>query len=325
MHSDDGLIRSYLLDGEGGARPLDWPGVRAWRAGAGTLWVHLDRGDTNTETWLRAESGLHPLAIEALLVPETRPRCAALPGGWLVVMRGVNLNPGDDLEDMVALRLWIDGQRVVSVRRRRLMAVQDVQTALEAGQGPRGPGGVLVAIAERLAERIAPVVGALDEDLDAVEVDAIESSGEPVRSRLADLRRQAIALRRHIAPQRDALLALLTAQTAGVLDDQARLRLREVADHVTRYVEDLDALRERAGVANDEVRNRAADVMNSRMYILSLVAAIFLPLGLITGLLGVNVGGLPGTHSEWGFWVVTALLVVLGVLTGLLLRLLRLF
>lgn len=96
-------------------------------------------------------------------------------------------------------------------------------------------------------------------------------------------------------------------------------------DHVTRYVEGLDALRERAAVTNDELSTRLAEAMNRRMYILSVVAAVFLPLGLITGLLGVNVGGLPGTHNEWGFWIVTGLLGVIGGLTMWILRLRHLF
>ncbi|MGH7787857.1 MAG: CorA family divalent cation transporter, partial [Candidatus Binatia bacterium] len=239
MGSDDGLIRSYVLDRVGGGRLVDWQKIAVWRPEAGPLWVHLDRGDPNTEAWLRRQSGLDAVAVEALLEPETRPRCTPLPDGWLVVMRGVNLNPGDDPEDMVALRIWVNEERIITVRRRRLMAVQDVQTEIEAAQGPIGPGGILVSIAGHLANRIGPVVAGLDERLDALEIDFIESSGEMVRLRLAALRRQAIALRRHIGPQRDALIGLIGAKTP-VLDDRDRLRLREVADHVTRYVEDLD-------------------------------------------------------------------------------------
>ncbi|HSP98528.1 MAG TPA: zinc transporter ZntB [Candidatus Dormibacteraeota bacterium] len=322
MGRDDGLIHSYLLDGRGGARAIDWAGVRAWQSTEGTLWVHLDRGEESTEHWLQQESGLEPLIVEALLEPETRPRYTALPGGWLVVMRGVNLNPGADPEDMVALRMWIDPHRVLTVRRRRLMAVLDVEAALAAGRGPCDAGGLLVALADRLVERMGPVVAQLDEQLDGLECDALQGAGEALRMHLAGVRRQAIVLRRHIAPQRDALVGLITAQ-AGVLGDEHRLQLREVVDHVTRYVEDLDALRERAAVTNDELTNRAAEEMNRRMYILSLVAAVFLPLGLITGLLGVNVGGVPGTNYEWGFWILSGGLVAIGVLTTVFLN--RLF
>jgi len=319
MSGEDGLIHSFLLDGRGGARELDWAGVRAWRSAEGTLWIHFDRSQASTEHWLREESGLEPLIVEALLEPETRPRCTALPGGWLVVMRGVNLNPGADPEDMVALRMWVEPQRVITVRKRKLMAVLDVQTALGHGVGPIDAAGVLVALADRLAERMGPVVDSLDEQLDSLEMDTLAGEGESLRRRLAAGRREAIILRRHIAPQRDALTGLISVQSE-LLHDQYRLQLREIVDHITRYVEDLDALRERAAVANDELTNRAAEEMNRRMYLLSLVAAVFLPLGLLTGLLGVNVDNIPGQHMEGAFWIVTVILIAIGIGTLVLLR-----
>ena len=100
----------------------------------------------------------------------------------------------------------------------------------------------------------------------------------------------------------------------------AALDLRECADRVPHDVEDLDALRDRAAVTNDELSTRLAELMNRRMYLLSLVAAVFLPLGLLTGLRGINVGGLPGGQNEWGFWIVSALLVILGFVTVWFLR-----
>ncbi len=320
MGGDDGLIRSFLLDGRGGAEEIDWAGVRAWHGARGTLWVHLDRSEVSTEHWLQRESGLEPLVVEALLEPETRPRCTVLPGGWLVVLRGVNLNPGADPEDMVALRLWVEAHRVITVRRRRLMAVLDVQESLARGAGPRDASALLVALADRLVDRMGPVIDGLDEQLDGLEVDGLAGSAQSLRTGLSGVRRQAIMLRRHVSPQRDALLALISAQGGSLLGDQSRLQLREVVDHVTRYVEDLDALRERAAVVNDEITNRAAEEMNRRMYLLSLVAAVFLPLGLITGLLGINVGGVPGSSDDWAFWVVSGLLIALGAATTLFLK-----
>jgi zinc transporter len=78
-------------------------------------------------------------------------------------------------------------------------------------------------------------------------------------------------------------------------------------------------------VTNDELSTRLAETMNRRMYVLSLVAAVFLPLGLLTGLLGVNVGGIPGTNNEWGFAVVTALLLAIGGAVAWVLRAGRVF
>jgi zinc transporter len=100
------------------------------------------------------------------------------------------------------------------------------------------------------------------------------------------------------------------------LDKSLELLLRESTDKLQRYIEDLDAARDRAIVIKDEISNRLAEDMNERMYALAIIAGIFLPLGFLTGLLGINVGGMPGADYSFGFWVTCALLflVLLGEL-----------
>lgn len=81
---------------------------------------------------------------------------------------------------------------------------------------------------------------------------------------------------------------------------------------VIRYIEDLDAIRERAQIVKDELANGLADRMNKNLYVLSVIAAIFLPLGFLTGLLGINVGGIPGADNVSAFWVFVAGLFGIG-------------
>ncbi|WP_316979656.1 zinc transporter ZntB [Shumkonia mesophila] len=313
MTDGDGLVRAYLLNGAGGGRPLDWPAVRRWAPDEGFLWVHLDRAVEPARRWLEAESGLSRLACEALLAEDTRPRSAEFEDGLIVILRGVNLNPGADPEDMVSIRLWIDRQRVISVRLRQLMAVSDLCAGLDAAKGPRGPADFLVDLAARLVERMGPVIDDFEDEADAVENAVLTSVGYELRGRLADLRRRVIALRRYIAPQRD-VMARLVAERVPWLDDLHRMRLRETADRITRYVEDLDAVRDRAAVTQDELSSRLGEQMNRNMYVLAIVAGVFLPLGLLTGLLGINVGGIPGADTSWAFAAVAIGIGVLGAI-----------
>jgi zinc transporter len=89
---DNGLVFGYLLDGKGGGRAISWPDVRSWQPEQGLLWLHLDRTAEETYNWLADDSGLDPIVIEALMAEETRPRCAAIDSGMLVILRGANLN-----------------------------------------------------------------------------------------------------------------------------------------------------------------------------------------------------------------------------------------
>ncbi len=311
-NAQKGLICAVLFDGRGGGREVGWDAVAAWRPGAGTLWVHLDFRDPDAMAWVRANVA-DSQAAETLLADETRPRSVPFGDHLLATLRGVNLNPESDPDDMVSVRFWIGPDRVVTTRHRRIMAVNDAREALAAGKGPAGTGDFLVFIADRLMRRMGPTLDELSESVDALEDEVLdgEKTGGPAassaetRRELSRVRRQAIGLRRYLAPQREAMTRLMS-ETVPWLTTTHKAQLREVSDHITRYVEDLDALRDRGAVIQDELRNRVSENMNRTMYVLTVVAAVLLPLSFITGLLGINVDGLPGAKDAPGaFWLVT--------------------
>lgn len=308
MAENTGLVHACIVDGEGGARSVDWDGVRSWKPEQGVLWLHLHYGREDARAWLLEESGIDPISCAALMASETRPRSAVKKDALLVNLRGVNLNPGAQPDDMISLRLWLERDRVVTLRGRRLKAIPDVRTALEEGRGPRDAGELLIAIADRLLVRMSDCLRNLDEQIALLDERILGGPKPELRADIANLRRRAIGLRRYLAPQRDAV-ARLYAERVPWLDEMHRERLREIADRTTRRLEDLDEAREHAAVAHEEFSSRMAEQMNRTMYVLAIVAAIFLPLGLLTGLLGINVGGLPGAEEPTAFWIVCGILV----------------
>lgn len=169
---------------------------------------------------------------------------------------------------------------------------------------------MIAKLALRLADRAEPTVAELNERVDALEERALDDSVIQSRGELADIRRTAIVLRRYMVPQRGALTTL-EIEDLGWLADRDRARLREAAERVTRLGEDLDAIRDRSQVVHDQMMDLRAEQMNRNMLVLSVVAAIFLPLGLLTGLLGINVGGIPGTTYNGAFAIVCGLLVAI--------------
>lgn len=312
MSENDGLICAFCLDGQGGGRLLDWPDLPEGEGAAGPIWIHLDRSKEPARSWLRYKSGLDPLVCEALLAEGTRPRCDAFGEGRLLILRGVNLNPGAEPEDMVTLRLWADRNRIISLRRRRVMAVDDLRVALGEGCGPMGVPGLVNLIAAKLVERADPFLEELEDGIVALEEEVLRGEREALRHRLHDFRHQAITLRRYIAPQRLALARMvdLPPDWFGPVE---RNRLRETNERIMRSVEDLDTARERAAVIQDELATRLSELMNRRMFLLSVVAGIFLPLSFVTGVLGMNTAGMPGSDWPFAFAIVAAALAVLGV------------
>lgn len=284
---------------------------------SGFNWYHIQSDAKDSKQCLQS-LGLKNEVIEALCTPETRPKAIQLGEGMLLYLRGINRNPDADPEDMVSLRIWIGDNILISARRkdRQLLSVQDARQELEKGHIPASPLELTLTIITKIADRISETVDILDEEL--TEFEALDKSAKQDRIKLSMIRRQAAAIRRYLAPQRDALDAMYRFNKS--LNQQQAFELRDQTDRMTRYVEDLDLAKERAMVLQDELRNRIAEQQGMRMYVLSLVTAIFLPLSFLTGIFGMNVGGLPGTEEPKAFFYLTATMVILAIvlLTGML-------
>ena len=313
MVNNDGLIAAFILDGKGGGQRVGWKEIRQWKPTAGLLWVHLNFEAPEAQRWIKEESQLEDVVGDVLLADESRPRVTAFDDGLLIALRGVNLNPGAEPEDMVSLRIWAEKNRIITTRRRKLLSVADLCSAVEKGKGPRTSGEFLEDVADRLMVRMGGVVDEVEDKAAELEEAVLTEESHELRPKLASIRRDAINLRRYMAPQREAI-ARLQSEKISWLAEEDRVRLRETYDRLTRYIEDLDAARERAAVTQEELISRLSEQMDNRMYVLSIVAAIFLPLGFLTGLLGINVGGIPGTEYKAAFFVFCLLLVALVVI-----------
>lgn len=306
------VSRAFRFDGAGKMRETDLNAGLA-TLGSGFIWVKLIQSDPQTAAWLNS-APLDPLVRAAISAEETRPRCTPHEDGVVMILRGVNLNDGARPEDMISIRLWITAQQVVSYSVRPLQAIEDMQSVTHAAHSV---GDLLGRMTQRLADRAEPTVAELNEELDTLEEDLLAENTMPDRTALGEIRRAAITLRRYMMPQRDALTTLLIEDFPW-LAAADQIRLREATERITLLSEELDAIRDRAQVVHDQILDKRAETMNRQMFILSAVAAIFLPLGLITGLLGINVGGIPGTESANAFWVVSVgLVAIAGLLVWL--------
>lgn len=312
------LVSAYQLDGKGGGRRLSGKDLASGPP-EGAFWVHLDATREETRKWLNAKAGLDPVTVAALLEEETRPRVSEMAGGTLVILRGVNLNQDAEPEDMVSVRLFVTREGIYSARRRRLRAVGDLEDALAAGAGPGGAGELVVRLVHLLVDRMQPTFTALEDMIDSIEEEMEEKTGAELRAALMELRRDVVSYRRYLLPQRDALGRLRMSPPSWLGRDQL-ISLQEAYDRTVRILEELDAGRERIQIIQDQLATQLANQLNQKMYLLSIMAALFLPLGFLTGLLGINVAGIPGAEYGYAFWVFVAMLAVIVTLMVLFFR-----
>ena len=276
------------------------------------VWLVLDGRDPGAEAWIDAQEDIPHIARSALLASETRPRSDTIGQGAIINLRGLGKTPEDDPDALVSLRFWAETGRVILVTMRSPTALELVADRFLSGH-IRDPGDLLSAFADAITNGLDPDVANLGDALDECELKVEVANIHPTRREVTRVRARAIAFRRFVAPQRQALVQLATAQLDW-LDDDDRLHLREAADRAARMAEELESVRERAALMHEELTDRRSEQMDARALLISIVALVFLPLTFITGLLGMNVKGIPYAEQPWAFWGVTGICLFLALI-----------
>lgn len=280
-------------------------------------WWHFDLSDPALPQW--CENHLPDIPAGALLQPETRPRCDRYEDGLILNLRGINMNTGQLAEEMVSIRMWVTDAALITVRLRRVFALEDIRQSAQAQMAPASPAEFISDLVTRLTTRVQTEVTTIAKLTEFFEAD-LEDDSTPIPSELTQSRRRVIRLRRYLDPQRAAPNKLATEP---LIPAQSQPALRELANRTTMAVEELDALRDRLVAVQDDHDLDVARKQARNSFLLSVGAGIFLPISFLTGLFGVNLGGMPGTGSPWAFALLCLSMTVLALILVLVIRRMR--
>ena len=298
--------RAWHIDG-GRATPID--PLAAVDTTGGFVWIHLHGDGDVVAAWLRTHAHLPDYVIDPLTAVETRPRCDAIGRGAFVNLRGLSDDQLTSADPLASVRLYASAGRVHSVTRRKLTAFHTVVEAVEGG-GVADPGDLIVAFASAITEQLDPLIADLGDTLDECEEALDPTRIFEQRRAVTHTRVRAIGYRRFLVPQRSALEKL--GQLPGDwLQQDDRLHLAAAADRAARMAEEVDSIRERAALIHETLTDLRAEQLDQRSLQIAIVAMVFLPLTFVTGLLGMNVKGIPFADEPWAFAGVVALCVAM--------------
>ena len=174
------------------------------------------------------------------------------------------------------------------------------------------PGDLVSLLAREISLELDPLVAGLGDELDDCETELESGNHFSLRRVVTQIRSTAISLRRFVAPDRDALDSLTSLNFAWLAPEDV-LHIREASDRFARMTEELEAVRERAALLHEQLTDLRAEMIDQRSLAIAVTAFIFLPLTFITGLLGMNVEGIPFAHHPYAFWGVVVFCVLVGL------------
>lgn len=256
-------------------------------------WYHCHREGNGIRQWLIANQIPNSM-IDSFLAQDTRPSFLQYDdGNFLLILRGVNLNSDANPEDMLSLRLIYVNGALISTRKIPSKTVSLIRSQLAEERGPKAIPELVVSIIDGLSFNIDGYLNKMDLQINEFE-GQLELSDELIQSHKALLK-----IKRFIKPQQYAIDDLSSSDISLV--QEKVLRLSHSVNTITRINETLDFYLGEIEIIKGELRQYHAEKMNRNTYLFSVIAAIFLPTSFLTGLFGVNIGGIPGLENTSSF------------------------
>ena len=313
-HDDAGLICGYLFErGESGgcARTLDTGEAAAWLADrsaspAGFVWLHFNLNHAQAERWLVRHAGLSDAFYETLEDGSHSTRIERDDDALIAVVNDVHFDFGFEPSDIATLWISVGPRLVVTARTQPLRTVDALRTAVRAGQSPRSSVALLEALMRTQADGLVGIVRGVTTRIDGVEDELLSGRLDHKRARLGVLRRLLVRLQRLLAPEPAALFRLLQHPPAWMAEDDVQ-ELRGASEEFSVVLRDMQGLQERIKLLQEEIAASVNEANGRSLFVLTVVTVLALPINILAGLFGMNVGGIPLAGHPHGFWIVVAI------------------
>lgn len=276
----------------------------------GWVWIDVLSPDQDSMHRLAQVYPLHPLAIEDVLHPQSRPKLDLYPDGLFIAWVMPRIGDASQLARIELDFFLIDGT-LITVHNGLVEPLDDV-----LAEGVRvlsgGPDWVVHAILDRLVDALLPAIDSIGDRIEDLESRMLAEPRKTDLEELYALRRQLLELHRLVRPERDILRTL--ARERNYVSEDAYRYFEDIGDHIARVEDAIETYRDVGAAVMDIYLSAQSNRMNEIMKTLTIVATIFMPLTLISGIYGMNLvrGMWPPAGAPSSFWSVSIFMLVLG-------------
>ena len=310
-----GLVWGYFFAPEqppqsiGCDAALQW--LKAPPAGSSEfIWLHLSLSNVAAERWMRESLELSEAFFDSLRENSGSTRLELEGDALIASIHDALFNTSFDSANISTVNIWMGPRLVVSARLRPLRSVDRLRAAVKSGQPLRSSAELLAQLLREQAAVLVDIVRQSTARVDSVEDKLLANRVSVSRSELSALRRSLVRLQRLLAPEPAALFRLLNRPPQWLSEEDLR-DLRQAAEEFSAAVTDCGALTERLKLLQEELTATVEEQTNRTLFILTLVTVLALPVNLVTGLLGMNVGGIPLQQHSHGFAIVVGTLTLI--------------
>jgi magnesium transporter len=291
--------------------------ARALASGEGTLWVDIDTRAADQVSMLKEIFQFHPLAIEEAINPNSRVKLEEFDRYVLLIVRTVAFcETTDDPYDLdtVNISFFLGKNFLVTVHGADTNPVATTAELLQRKPElvAHGPARLMHAIVDQAVDAYFPIIDQLDEFMDGLEEKIYGAFDQDALRDVFAVKRLVLTLRRHLAPERDAL-SVLTNRPSTLLTPDTQIYFRDIYDHVLRIYDSLETFRDLLSSTLDSYLTQVSNRLGMATKALSVVATVTLPFVVVSGMWGMNFENIPLHSNPHGFLILVLAQLALGL------------
>lgn len=316
-----GLICGYVFaPGQAGQalhtkEALQWLQSRTGSDDDSFIWLHFNLSNVSAEKWLHEHLDLPDEFYETLHEGSRSTRIELADHSLIAVVNDVLHDFAFEASDIATLWLSVTSNIMVSARRTPLQSVDRLRNAVNHGEAFHSPVELLTHLLRDQADVLIGIVRKAIKKVDDIEDHLLADRLNHKRANLGELRRVLVRLQRLLAPEPAALFRLLHSPPRWVAETDVQ-ELRQSTEEFAVVLSDMASLQERIKLLQEEIAASVNEQNNRSLFVLTIVTVLALPINIIAGLLGMNVGGIPLAQHEYGFWIVAAIVATFTVIAG---------
>lgn len=315
-----GLICGYLLGGGAPPQEVDTAQAAEWLAApvAGDerfVWLHFNLSHAQAVRWMERHAGLPEAFFDALKDRSVSTRIERDDDTLIAVLNDAHFDFAFEPSDIATLWTGVAPRLMVTGRTRALRSVDALRTAVRGGHAPRSSVALLAELMRTQASGLVDIVRGVTQRIDSVEDALLAGRLDHKRARLGVLRRLLVRLQRLLAPEPAALFRLLQHPPAWMRPDDVQ-ELRDSTEEFSVVLRDMQGLQERIKLLQEEIAAAVQESNSRSLFVLTVVTVLALPINILAGLFGMNVGGVPLANDPRGFWIIVAVVLAFTAVAG---------
>ena len=291
----------------------------AWlQPGSGVVfWVDLAAPTPEEGRILSDVFHIHELAVEDALMEIHHPKIESYDSYLYLILHGIDFRDAEARFATHDVDFFVGANYLVTVHDGHSRSIAEYHEVCLRNQNAiaEGPAALLHRIVDAMVDHYRPEVDKLEDRVDELETMVFEASDQSPLRDLVRLKKDIASLRRVTLPQRDAVSRLARREFPQI-PEQIALRMRDVYDHLVRLSEESFMLHDRVQGLVEVFLSAQSNRMNQVMKVLTVIATIFMPLTVLTGLYGMNVPlfHFPGPAATQFWWLTGIMIAIIAVM-----------